>query len=387
MTHLTRRAALGAALPLATAACATGAQEQASSLPAALTARVDDIFAAPSGAPGHAIAIFKDGGTVLAKGYGLANIEDGVAITAQTRFHIASLSKQFTGAAVALSILDGRISLDDPLPRHAPEFAGFADAVELRHLVYMTSGLPDYASLPRRSGLPWFSPYRFTVREAIDTVAAARRLDFTPGSRWAYSNINYMLLAEIVARREGMSYARFMRERVFAPLTMESTLVDDDAMTPIPQRAIGYAPRDATILGALESVRIQVSERSSEWLRSERVSPHYGGGGVFTSLEDWAKWDANWTTRQLAGERFHELMHRRERFAHDKDNDAFGLVFGEYQGRLRIWYSGADLDASSYVARFPEQRLTVVCFSNNPMGQSEQRAAQVLAALAEAHLI
>ncbi|MEZ5962081.1 MAG: serine hydrolase domain-containing protein [Hyphomonadaceae bacterium] len=387
MTDLTRRGALGAALPLATTACVTGGLGEASSLPAALTTRIDDIFAAPNGAPGHAVAIFKDGETALAKGYGLANIEDGVAITTQTRFHIASLSKQFTGAAVALSILDGAIALDDPLARHLPEFDGFAHAVQLRHLIYMTSGLPEYTSLVRRSGLPWFSAYRFTVREAIETVAAAGQLEFAPGSRWAYRNINYMLLSEVVARRQGLTFARFLQERVFAPLAMGDSLVDDDATTPIAQRAIGYAPREAAVVRDLNSVHIPVSERASDWLRMARVSPHYGGSGVFTTLADWAKWDANWTTHRLGGQRFYDLMHARQRFAHDKDNDAFGLVLDENQDRMSIWYSGGDIDASSYVVRFPAKRLTIVCLSNNPMGQSEQRVSQMLPALAEASLL
>ena len=155
---------------------------------------------------------------------------------------------------------------------------------------------------------------------------------------------------------------------------------------PIARRAVGYAPRTPPILKDLDSVHIAVSEGAG-WLRMNRNSPHYGGSGVFTTIEDWAKWDANWTSHRLAGPQFTELMHSRMRFAHPKDNDAFGLVFGKHAGFETVWFSGADLDASAYFVRFPDRRLTVCCLSNNPAGQAEQRVGSVLELLAAEGLL
>ena len=393
MVGLTRRSALGSLLPIAAAAgCATPNSplgDHASSLPSGVRDSIDALFAMPQGeiTPGYALGIIKDGDLVFAKGYGFANLEDATPIATDTALHIASLSKQFTGAAVALSILDGLVALEDSIARYLPEFATFATDVCVKHLIYMTSGLPEYTSIPRASGLPWFSPYRFTTAEAIATVAAARHTEFAPGTRWAYSNTNYMLLTEIVSRVQGVTFGRFVKERVFSPLGMASSLVDDDGLSLIPKRAIGYAPKTPDIVRDLGSVGISVGEESSYWLRMNRVSPHYGGSGVFTTIEDWLRWDKNWTSHQLAGPQFTDLMHSRMRFDHPKDNDAFGLVFGDYAERTRIWYSGGDLDASSYVARFPDQRLTVCCLSNNPAGQTEQRVTSLLGVLVSASLL
>lgn len=355
--------------------CATGAERSPR------LDRIDALFVDVSATgPGYALGVSRDGELIHAAGYGTANLEHGVAIDARTNFHVASLAKQFTGAAVALSVLDGNLSLDARAADYFPTLRGFADGVTIAHLVYMTSGLPDYFTLPRASDLPWFSAYRFTVQEAITTVLAARRLDYQPGARWSYSNIDYMLLAEIVAKVQGKPFAAFVAERIFAPLGMSASCIDDNAMTPIARSASGYAPRTEEVVRQLASVGIEASG-DGPWLKMQRMSPHYGGGGVFTSVADWARWDANWSTRALGGEAFYELMHTRRRFAHDKDNDALGLVFGDYQGAPMIWYEGGDIDASSFMARLPESNLSVWCFSNNPLGGARDRVMRVLGAL------
>jgi CubicO group peptidase (beta-lactamase class C family) len=194
------------------------------------------------------------------------------------------------------------------------------------------------------------------------------------------------LLAEIVARLQGKSFAAFLHERVFSPLGMGSSLVDDDTLTPIARRAVAYAPRSPEVLRDLASVSVAVTT-TSPWLRLNRNSPHYGGSGVFTSIADWMRWDANWSRPSIGGDDFVTLMHRRMRFQHDKDNDALGLVFGAREGRTMIWYSGGDLDASSYVARFPDQQATIICLSNNPRGEAETHALAAIDALIRAGLI
>ncbi len=99
---------------------------------------------------------------------------------------------------------------------------------------------------------------------------------------------------------------------------------------------------------------------------------------MFTSVKDWAKWDQNWYTHQVGGELFYLLMHRRERFAHPKDNDALGLVFGSFHDSETVWYAGGDIGFNSYVVRLPAQQLTVVCFSNNNDGKAEVVTMRVL---------
>ena len=124
---------------------------------AATRTAIDKIFApyATQDSPGYVLGLIKDGKLVFAKGYGQANLDDGIALTPQTAFHLASLSKQFTGAAVALLILAGKLSLDDPVAKYIPETAKYGSNLRIKHLVYMSSGLHEYTDLPRQSGLPW----------------------------------------------------------------------------------------------------------------------------------------------------------------------------------------------------------------------------------------
>ena len=339
-----------------------------------------------SSSPGYALGIVRDGHLIFAKGYGLANLEDRVPITPDTVFHLASLSKQFTAAAVALLILDHKLSLDDPVSRYIPEAAKYGPDLRVKHLIYMTSGLHEYSDVPRPNGLPWFSAYRFTRDDAIQASLSQPTLVYAPGTKWTYSNINYMLLTKIVEKISGQSFASFAQARIFAPLGMNASLIDDDSTLVIPHRAIGYAPRSDKTLGELAQVGILAQPGTGD-VRLDRNSPHFGGSGVFSSINDLARWDANWYTQRLAGPAFTALMNKRIKFQHDKDNDAFGLVFGNYDGRQTIWYAGDDLDGSTYMIRFPAQRLTVICLSNNPLGDAQARTMQTLKVLETAGLL
>ena len=356
--------------------CASAVAAQA--LPREKTTKIDALFAAfdRDASPGYAIGIARHGRLVYARGYGQADLDNGIAITPRTSFHLASLSKQFTAAAVALLILDGKLSLDTPVASLVPEAKKYGDALQVRHLIYFTSGVPEYFSLPRKSGLPWFSFDYFTTGEAIATALQGEP-KFAPGTRWEYSNTNYMLLTRIVERASGMRFADFVQQRLFKPLAMHESLVNDDATAVIPHRATGYAPRDNPgILRDLRSVGVE-ARAGMGYVRLPRVSPHYGGSGVFSSIEDLAKWDADFYDHRLAGPAFSELMLRREKFQHDKDNDAFGLVHGSFQGRPLIWFSGADFDGSTYMARLPQEQTTVICLSNMPTGNCEAKAREI----------
>lgn len=164
--------------------------------------RIDAVFAPfdRDGSPGYAIGVVKAGTLVYARGYGRANLDDNVPITPRTSFHLASLSKQFTAAAIALLINDGSLTLDAPLATFYPEAKKYRADLRLRHLLYFTSGLTDYTNVPRLNGTPWFSFFYFNVDEAIAASFRAPKLKFKPGSKWEYSNVNFMLLAKIAEK-------------------------------------------------------------------------------------------------------------------------------------------------------------------------------------------
>lgn len=382
-----RRSALrvvGAILAVILGTAATRAQETSSDrLPAAWLsadqrAAIDKLFARPAGAPGYAVAVIKDGEFAFANGYGLANLDDEVPITTETSFHLASLSKQFTAAAVALLILDHKINLDDPVAKYLPETAKYGDQLRIKDLVYMTSGLHEYTDQPRKSGLAWVSFDYFSRDEAIAAALQPDRLEFVPGTQWAYRNINYMLLTRIVEVVSGEPFSVFMRKQVFERLGMTHSLIDDDATEVIPHRATGYAERsDPRVAAELAGAGMQITPGPG-WVRLVRMSPHFGGSGVFSTLDDLLLWDRNWYSGKLAGPQFTDLMNSRMKFQYDKDNDAFGLVWRTRYGNEMLDYSGADMDTSTYMARFPRQRVTIICLSNMPLGDAEGKADQLM---------
>jgi CubicO group peptidase (beta-lactamase class C family) len=324
-------------------ACAAPASEQT------LDTRIDGLFAAydVGGRPGYAIGIVRDGELIFAKGYGHADIEGKAPITPDTAFNLASLSKQMTAAAIALQVEAGQIGMDDHLAEHWPDLPDFMQDITVAHLVYMTSGLQEYYTLPSPRG-GWASESRFTVEDAINAVLASGELQYTPGTRWTYSNINYQFLAELVAKRENMTFADYMQTALFEPLGMSHSWVDASLDMSRPYRAVSYVWDDET----------------GGWRVAPRLSPHYGGSGAFSSLHDLVQWDNALYGEGFPGEGFRARMLSTRKFDHDKDNDAFGLVHGRYQGLKTIWYEGGDYGVSTYMVHLPERGETVICLSN-----------------------
>ena len=340
--------------------------------------KIDQLFSRPTGSPGYAVALIKDGEFVFSRGFGLANLDDNIAITPETSFHLASLSKQFTAAAVALLILDHKIALSDPVSKYVPEAAKYGDGLHIEHLVYMTSGLHEYTDEPRKNGVPWMTFYYFTRDEAIAAALQPDHLEFVPGTAWAYRNINYMLLTKIVEVVSHEPFAVFMQQRVFAPLGMLHSEINDDSTEIIPHRATGYALRsDPRVIKELAGVGVAIKSGTG-WVRLVRVAPHFGGSGVFTTLNDLLLWDRNWYAGTIGGPQFTELMDEQIKFKHDKYNDAFGLVWRSNYGHPTLDYSGGDTDTSTYMARFPEQHFTIICLSNMPLGDAEGKANALL---------
>ena len=200
----------------------------------------------------------------------------------------------------------------------------------------------------------------FTVADAIAAVLAQESLQFEPGSRWAYNNSNYQVMAEIVVRTSGVEFSDFVRTEIFEPLGMNDSLVNDRLGQVIPGRATGY-------------------NRLENGFRQEiRRSPHYGGSGVFTTVRDLATWIGSLQSHELGGPELTALLLQVRRFDHDKANDAFGLVWGDYRGHRTVWYEGGDLGFSSYMAWLPDEDLSVIVLSNLGTGQAATHARAVL---------
>jgi CubicO group peptidase (beta-lactamase class C family) len=336
-----------------------------SSVAADPAAGIDAILAQwnRAGSPGAAVAVVREGEIVHSQGYGLANLEYDVPITPSSVFHIASVSKHFTAFAIGLLAQEGRLSLDDDIRKHLPEVPDFGRTVTIRHLIHHTSGMRDQWELLAMAG--WRLDDVITREHILKMVSHQRELNFEPGAEYLYSNTGYSLLAEIVARVSGQPFARFTEERIFRPLGMKSTHFHDDHQRIVPNRAYSYTPG------------------RSGYRAMPLNYANVGATSLFTTVEDLAKWERNFLTGQVGGKELLRQMLTRGMLNDGKEIPyAHGLIWGEHRGLPTVSHSGADAGYRTVYLRFPEQRLSVIVFSNlssfNPIAVAHQVAESYL---------
>jgi CubicO group peptidase (beta-lactamase class C family) len=316
---------------------------------AALQAQpIDEIVGkvvAPNG-PGAGVMVIRDGTVAFQKGYGLANVEHRAPITPRSVFELASVSKQFTAYAIMILSDRGALAFDDDARKVLPELPEYDPKRPIRvaDLLYHTSGIIDYIGLLDQAGRD-----KYTMRnEDVLKLLVGRKLEFPTGTKWRYSNSNYCLLALIVERLTKKSFGAFMREEIFEPLGMKDSLIFEDAHRVIPNRAYGYARTK----------------------RAVTFAHHYlvmtGDGGVMTTLEDFAKWDA-----ELRSPTRVKPETLRRAFVPGALDDGkthgygFGWSIGAHLKRPLVSHAGGWAGASTWVGRYPDDALTVVIFSND----------------------
>ena len=203
-------------------------------------ARIDSVFLDMnrSDRPGCTVGIFADGEVAYTNGYGMANLEYGIALQPRSVFHIASISKQFTAFAVELLVSEGKVSWDDDIRTYVPEIPEYEHAITLRHVVHHTSGIRDQWNLLYMAGWRWEADL-VTQANALDVMSRQNALNFEPGAEYLYSNSGFTLLAVVVERVSGKALREFAAERIFAPLGMTSRHFHDDHETIVPVRAYG----------------------------------------------------------------------------------------------------------------------------------------------------
>ena len=332
--------------------------------------RINTVFAKfdSSGSPGCALGIIRDGRTIFARGYGMADLENRTPITPRTVFDIGSTSKQFTAASIALLAADGRLTLDDDVRKHVPELPQYGKPITLRHLLQHTSGLRDYI------GIMYMAGSRFadmtTDAEAIDAIIRQKALNFQPGSEHIYSNSGYFLASVVVERASGMPLATFARKRIFEPLRMTSTLIRNKHAMLIPTRAIGYSPGDSA--GFVIDM--------SDWEQT-------GDGAVHTTVEDLALWDQNFYTPTVGGPQLLERLQTPGRLEGGKAlTYALGLFVDEYRGVRRVHHGGSWAGYRAELIRFPDQRVSVAVLCNLGTANPSDLARQVADILLTEHL-
>jgi CubicO group peptidase (beta-lactamase class C family) len=344
-----RAGALGllAALLLVVGSSPASAQRDAPRSQAA-SVQIDRLFAQwdRPDSPGAAVLVMRDGEILHARGYGMANLEHGVAITPSTVFDIASVAKQFAAFAILMLAEEGALDLEDDVGSHIRELPDFGEPIRIRHLLHHTAGLRDWPGTLRIGG--WDFADVLSHEHILAMVRNQRRLNFAPGSEFAYSNTGYNLLAEIVARRSGVPFAEWSRRHVFEPLAMTSTHFHDDHTRLVPHRADAYA-RDSD--GGYRRV---VSNLTA-----------VGSSSLFTTLEDLARWIAHLDAPSMAADAVITRMHSPGALdSGEVIPYGYGLESGEYRGARTLSHTGAWANYVSSLLRFPDQRFAVVVLAN-----------------------
>jgi len=315
---------------------------------AAIAPRVDSVFAEydRTDSPGCALGVIRDGELIYARGYGMANLDLGVAISPASVFRIGSTSKQFTAAAVVLAAQQADLSLDDDIREYLPELPDYGTTITIRDLLHHTSGIRDYLGLMRLAGLrddDWY-----TDAEVVAMLARQKATNFEPGSEHLYSNSGYFLISQIIKRATGLTLREYAHQHIFRPLGMTHTHFHDDHNEVVPNRASGYAPASGG--------GFRVSMTSLDMV---------GDGGVFTTIEDLLLWDRNFYEPRVGGEAFLRTMLQRGVLTGGDTLDyALGLSHGSYRGLASVRHGGAFVGFRAEMIRFPEQRFSVVCLCN-----------------------
>jgi len=307
-----------------------------------IEARVDEYLQPYIEAEGFsgAVLIAKGGKIVLSKGYGMANYELDVPNTAQTKFHIASISKTFTAASILILEEKGKLSVRDPLAKFIPDYPR-GDKITIHHLLTHTSGIPnvnDFADYEEKSRFP------HTLKEIISWFKD-KPLEFKPGEKYSYSNSNYNLLAYIIEEVSGKSYGEFLKENIFEPLGMNNTGHDGTAGTLLKNRASGYVPASGS---GIENAPYL------DW------SIKAGNGSLYSTVEDLYKWD-----RALYTEKILKKSTLNRIFTEHMSGTGYGWFVGKHLNRQVVYYNGRSPGFTSYLDRFVDDDACIIILSNN----------------------
>lgn len=323
-------------------------------------ARIDRLFARwdRQDSPGCALGIIA-GGRLLTCCFGMADLEHDIPIGADTLFYAASMSKQFTAACVHLLAQEGRLALDEDVRRHLPELHDFGTTITLRHLLHHTSGLRDYFPLLELAG--GRDEDVVTQEDALRLAWGQRELNFAPGAEYLYCNTGYLLLAEVVRRVSGRTLRQFAAERLFAPLGMRRSFFRDDHQEIVKDRACCYLPREG-----------------GDWRQMAFPFGAVGSGGLYTTVEDLARWEGNFDRPTAGGPALLMAM-----LAPGRLNDgtvlpyASGLVLGRCRGLETVSHAGGTAGYRAFFLRFPRERFAVILLGNSSDLNAGMLARQV----------
>lgn len=310
------------------------------------SAEVDALMAAYADGPGGAVMVIQNGEIVHQNGYGLADVENGTPITADTVFHLGSVGKQFTALGVMILAEQGMLNYDDPISMHLPELAWMDDGVSVRRLLHHTSGIMGYDDSDDIYNALVASAENPGNDNLLQVLAEQGGMLANPGDEYSYSNAGYDLLGVLIERLSGQSYPDFMEENIFSPLGMKHTFA---------------VPNESR----LNDDVVAQSYSTDGAYESDILDGLNGAGSIYSTLDDMYLYDQALYTEDLVSQ---ETL--AEAFTSGVLNDGeetaygFGFELGEHAGETYIGHSGAWLGFESYYLRFPTRNLSVVVLLN-----------------------
>jgi CubicO group peptidase (beta-lactamase class C family) len=322
--------------------------------------QVDEIFAQlkSTTTPGAAVLVIKNGKKVFERGYGVTDLRTLHAIDSQTNFRLASVAKQFTAMSIMLLVHDGKLHYEDRLTDVFADFPAYGKKITIRNLLNHTSGLQDYEDLMVNydSNVSDDQLRQIQDKEVLELLKHQKSTKFAPGSKWSYSNSGYVVLGLVVQKISGKPFADFLHDRIFAPLNMSSTVAYQKGKNEVPNRAYGHT---------CESTHCKQTDQST-------TSATLGDGGIYSSLDDLAKWDRALADRSLLSEAEMQeaLTPVRPPGGSPEEPDGepadygFGWFLNPYKGHKRMWHYGETVGFRSTIQRFPGDGLTIIILSN-----------------------
>lgn len=305
---------------------------------------------------GVGVAVVRDGKLLTLKGFGYENIENKTLATENTLFEIGSLTKQFTAAGVMLLVEENKIKLDEAVGKYLPALPEKWRGVTVRQLLNQTSGIKNYTAVE-----PPLDPNREYKPEEIISRVADHPLEFASGTKWAYSNTNYYLLGLLIEKTSGASYAQFMRQRIFEPLKMTATFVNEKGLT-MKNRANGY----------------EIGKENFQAAAQTDPSLPFAAGAIISTVADSIKWDAVLTNEKLLKRRSLDEIFTAGKLADgNKTRYGMGWMISKIGGIDLTSHNGSTIGFNSNITRFPGEKLTVIVLLNSSGTQAEKLAFEI----------
>jgi CubicO group peptidase (beta-lactamase class C family) len=335
--------------------------------------QIDSIFAGltSNDAPGVAILVLKDGRTVFERTYGITDLRTRDAIDAQSNFRLASVTKQFTAMAVMLLVRDGKLRYEDHLTDFFPDFSDYGRTITVRNLLNHTSGLQNYEDLMVKPdvGAPPENIPQIKDGGVLELLKHEKATKFAPGTKWAYSNSGYVVLGMIVEKVSGMPFGEFLQRRIFAPLKMSHTVAYEKGKNEVIRRAYGH------------------TRTGNTWHQTDQspTSATLGDGGVYSSLDDLAKWDSALRNHTLLSEA--EMrpaitpVNVPDGSVEDPDGKpaeyGFGWFLNPHRGHARMWHYGETVGFRTAIQRFVDEKLTIIVLCNRDDLEARNLAVRI----------